>query len=175
VLFLGSLDWRPNQDGVALLLDRIFPAVIAQEPAARLTIVGRKPPEWMIRRVRECSSVELCADVPDVRPFLSECGLLAVPLRIGGGSRLKILEGLACECPVIATRVGAEGLELQPGRHFVEAEIDAMATAIVRQIRDPEPIRAMARAGRRVVANRYGWAGLANRLEKIWIREAVGR
>ena len=91
LLFLGSLDWRPNLDAVALLLDRIFPGVLAAEPSARLVIVGRKPPPWLVERVRACRGVELHADVPDVRPFLARCGLMVVPLRIGGGSRLKIL------------------------------------------------------------------------------------
>ena len=68
--------------------------------------------------------VELHADVADVRPFLGQAGLMAVPLRIGGGSRLKILEALASNVPVIASRVGAEGLHLEPGTHFVEADED---------------------------------------------------
>jgi len=90
ILFLGALDWRPNLDAVGLMLDKIFPRVRALEPNARLTIVGRHPPVGLIERARQTPGVELLADVPDVRPFLGSCSVMAVPLRIGGGSRLKI-------------------------------------------------------------------------------------
>src|SRR5207237_3894426 len=118
VLFLGSLDWRPNQDGVQQLLDSIFPQVRAQDPATKLLVVGRNPPEWLRDRVKTCPGVELHGSVPDVRPFMARAGVLAVPLRIGGGSRLKILEALASGLPVISTRIGAEGLDLAAGRHL---------------------------------------------------------
>ena len=169
LLFLGSLDWRPNLDAVGLLLDRILPEVLAHEPAARLTIVGRKPPAWLAERVRTCRGVELHADVADVRPFLHQCGLMVVPLRIGGGSRLKILEALAAECPVVSTRIGAEGLRLAPGQHFVQVEnVDDMAAALVEHMAHPSAIVEMARRGRRVVVEQYDWSGLSTRLESIW-------
>ncbi len=172
LLFLGSLDWRPNLDAARLLLDGIFPKVLAAEPQARLVIVGRKPPQWLVDRAGECENVALHADVPDVRPFLHRCGAMAVPLRIGGGSRLKILEALAAECPVVSTKVGAEGLCLVPGRHFVEVNApEDMAGALVQAVRDPQPIREMARQGRRVVAERYDWSILAKKLEEIWLEQ----
>ena len=172
ILFLGSLDWRPNLDAVQLLLDRVFPQVLRGEPLARLVIVGRKPPHWLVERVRGCERVELRADVPDVRPFLRQCGVMTVPLRIGGGSRVKILEALAMECPVVSTRVGAEGLCLAPGRHFVQVEaVDAMASALVRCMRDPQPMAEMARLGRQAVCQRYDWSILARKLEAIWLRQ----
>ena len=101
MLFLGSLDWRPNLDAVRLLLDDILPRVQAAEPRATLAIVGRKPPDSLRTEAANRPGVELHADVPDVRPFLRSAGMLVVPLRIGGGSRLKILEALATGTPVI--------------------------------------------------------------------------
>ena len=115
ILFLGSLDWRPNLDAVDQLLDTIFPAVRAQEPSARLCLVGRNPPEALRRRVQATPGVELHANVPDVRPFLARSALMVVPLRIGGGSRLKILEAFAAGLPVVSTRIGAEGLDAENG------------------------------------------------------------
>jgi glycosyltransferase involved in cell wall biosynthesis len=170
LLFLGSLDWRPNLDAAQLLLDQIFPRVRAQEPSARLCIVGRNPPEWLVRRARQEAGVELAANVPDVRPYLARCGALTVPLRIGGGSRLKILEALAAGLPVVSTAVGAEGLRLEPGRHLVLADgVDEMAGALVRCIRAPEPARAMAARGREVVLSQYDWEALATKLEQTWV------
>src|SRR5579885_1219297 len=122
ILFLGSLDWRPNLDAVRLLMDEVFPVVRAHEPAARLALVGRRPPEWLRREADRRPGVELCADPPDVRPHLARAAVMAVPLRVGGGSRLKILEALACGVPVVSTRVGAEGLRLEPGRHLAVVE-----------------------------------------------------
>jgi polysaccharide biosynthesis protein PslH len=169
ILFLGALDWRPNIDAVDLLLDRIFPQVWANEPSARLCIVGRHPSAGLAKRVQALPGVELHGDVPDVRPFLGQCGVMAVPLRIGGGSRLKILEALACGLPVISTAVGAEGLDLGPGRDFVQAdEPEAMASALLQAIRSPRPIRDQASNGRRLVLERYDWDVLAGKLEQVW-------
>jgi glycosyltransferase involved in cell wall biosynthesis len=169
VLFLGSLDWRPNLDAVVLLLDDIFPKVRRQVPHATLALVGRHPPEWLRARVADTPGVELYADVPDVRPFLAACGMLAVPLRIGGGSRLKILEALATETPVVSTRVGAEGLNLTPGRDLVQTDgPEGMADAIVSGIRHPYELEETAESGRRVVLGQYDWGPLAERLDEVW-------
>lgn len=170
ILFLGALDWRPNLDGVNVLLDHIFPAVLQQEPRARLSIVGRHPPAALVQRVRGMAGVELHADVPDVRPYLAKSGVMAVPLRIGGGSRLKILEALASRLPVVSTRVGAEGLELKPGEHYVQAEEDSMASALVNAIRQPQVMREQAEKGCELVRRTYDWRVLAARLEAIWER-----
>ena len=169
VLFLGSLDWRPNQDAVRALLDDVFPALLTQAPAARLSIVGRKPPEGLRRRVAATDFAELHADVADVRPYLGECGVMAVPLRIGGGSRLKILEALACGLPVVSTRVGAEGLRLEDGRDLTVVErVEEMVAALADCIRSPERARRMAERGRRLVREQYDWDVLADRLEAVW-------
>jgi len=169
ILFLGGFDWRPNLDAVKLLLDRIFPAVRAAEPAARLRLVGRRPSPALVRRIAEVPGVELHADVPDVRPFLANSGVMVVPLRIGGGSRLKILEAMAAGLPVISTRVGAEGLELVPDEHYVAAEEpEDLAEALVAFIRNPWPARAIAERSRTFVLNRYDWDSLADRLERVW-------
>jgi glycosyltransferase involved in cell wall biosynthesis len=170
ILFLGSLDWRPNLDGVRLLLDNIFPQVRAQEPRARLVVVGRNPPEWLRQLTAQRAGIELHANVADVRPFLWQAGVLAVPLRIGGGSRLKILEALATGLPVVSTRIGAEGLALEADRHIVVADgPEAISEALLRAMSDPAPMRAMAECGRERVLECYDWDALAERLEEVWL------
>jgi glycosyltransferase involved in cell wall biosynthesis len=175
VLFLGSLDWRPNLDGARLLLERVFPALRAEEPEARLLLVGRNPPPWLAAQVAQVPGAELHANVADVCPYLGRSAVLAVPLRIGGGSRLKILEALACGLPVVSTRVGAEGLCLREGEHLTLVEgIDDLAAALLRCLRDPGPAREMAERGRQVVRERYDWGPLADKLERVWEECAGG-
>jgi glycosyltransferase involved in cell wall biosynthesis len=170
ILFLGSLDWRPNLDAVAQLLDRVLPAVRAEEPGATLCLVGRNPPEWLGQKVRGLSGVELHGNVADVRPYLARAALLAVPLRIGGGSRLKILEALAAAVPVVSTQIGAEGLSLEPGRHLtVVPRVEEMAGAILDCLRAPAVAAEQANCGRRVVLDRYDWSALADKLEQVWL------
>jgi polysaccharide biosynthesis protein PslH len=174
LLFLGSLDWRPNLDGVQLLLERVFPAVRAVEPSARLCVVGRNPPEALRQRIADMPGVELHGSVPDVRPYLADCGMLVVPLRIGGGSRLKILEALASGTPVVSTRIGAEGLCLEAGRDLTVVEdIDDLAGALVTAMRDPDTMRDQAERGREKVLERYDWDRLAEQLEHVWMQCAT--
>jgi glycosyltransferase involved in cell wall biosynthesis len=172
LLFLGSLDWRPNLDAVTVLLNSIMPQVRTKEPDARLLIVGRNPPSWLEERARE-AGIELCANVPDVRPYIAQAGILVVPLRIGGGSRLKILEALSSGTPVVSTRIGAEGLNLQNGQHLeIVDQVEEMAQALVSGIRQPQQLRLQANSGREQVLQHYDWTSLAERLEQVWIETA---
>jgi len=174
ILFLGSLDWRPNLDAVRLLLDEIFPRVLAAEPRASLSLVGRKPPDRLHVEISKRPGVELHADVADVRPFLHRAGMLAVPLRIGGGSRLKILEALATGLPVITTGVGVEGLRLTHTEHCTVADgAEAFAVALLEAMRTPYLVREQATAGRARVLAEYDWSGLADRLDRVW-QDAAG-
>lgn len=169
LLFLGALDWRPNLDAVDFLLTDIFPRLRQQATGAKLQIVGRRPPQGLLERVKQCAGVELHADVADVRPFLAQSGIMVVPLRIGGGSRLKILEALACGLPVVSTTVGAEGLELRSDEDIAIADSAAeMVDKLVAGIRAPEKYFALAAHARIGVLDKYDWDTLAGKLEAVW-------
>jgi polysaccharide biosynthesis protein PslH len=169
ILFLGSLDWRPNLDAVGILLDLVLPAVRKELPAAQFCIVGRNPPAWLLRRTRDLPGVELHPNAADIRPYLSQSAVMAVPLRSGGGSRLKILEALASGLPVVSTRVGAEGLCLRHGQELIIVErAEEVSAELVRCLRDPAGARAMAERGRQFVLQNYDWDVLAGKLEKAW-------
>ena len=171
ILFLGALDWRPNQDAVAFLLKDIFPLVRARIPDARLLVVGRNPPNWLLKQISDASGVQLRANVPDVRPFLAKSSLMIVPLRIGGGSRLKILEALASGLPVVSTAVGAEGLSLKSGRHWIEGNTaDELVNATVDCLERQQWAQTIADEGRQIVQQRYDWEHLADKLERAWFK-----
>ncbi len=169
LLFLGSLDWRPNIDAVNLLIDTIFPAIRAAEPDARLVIVGRNASMTLRDRVSKLTGVELSTNVADVRPYLASCSMLIVPLRIGGGSRIKILEALASEVPVVTTCVGAEGLDLVPDAHLTVVDsVAQIAPAVIRAMHNPTDMAGQAKRGRQEVTMKYDWDRLASRLESVW-------
>ncbi len=169
MLFLGSLDWRPNQDAAIHLLTHLLPRVRARNVGATAVLVGRRPPDWLRAKVAATPGAELHADVPDVRPFLARCGFLVVPLRIGGGSRLKILEALAAGTPVVSTKVGAEGLELKADRDLIVTSTqEELVSAALNAIRHPHELAETADSGRRQVLARYSWNLLAERLDGVW-------
>ena len=120
VLFLGALDYLPNEQAVRWLVDEIVPALQRHfgAQALRIQVVGRNPPAWM----KQAQGIELHPDVPRVEPYFAGCHVLVVPLRMGGGTRIKIIEALAYGRPVVSTAVGAEGLGLQAGQHALMAE-----------------------------------------------------
>jgi glycosyltransferase involved in cell wall biosynthesis len=157
-------------------MDVIYPKVRLAEPLATVAVVGRKPPDWLREAVRTRLGIKVYGDVPDVRPYLRGAGTLVVPLRIGGGSRLKILEALATGLPVITTTVGVEGLRLNPGEHVTVADsAEGFAAAAVEAIRRPEVARTQAARGRTRVLAEYDWGGLADRLGAVWEGAVAGR
>ena len=170
LLYVGSLDWTPNQDAVRWLIESIMPRVRLAIPNAHLSIVGRKPPSWMRSLCDKCA-VTLYADVPDVRPYLADSSLVVVPLRIGGGSRLKILEAMAAGRCVVSTSIGAEGLELSAGHEIVIADDPAdFARECISLLVDPIRRQLVAASGRTKVESEYGWDGVAHDMEHAWER-----
>jgi glycosyltransferase involved in cell wall biosynthesis len=171
ILYLGALDSHPNRDALAVLLGEIFPAVQRLRPSARLLLVGRNPPAWVREKARGLPGMELHADVADVRPFLARSAAMAVPLRIGGGSRVKILEAFAAGLPVVSTRVGAEGLDVQAGRELLIADtVEEQARALTEVLARPEEARDRAERARQLARERYDWDSLARKQEEVWER-----
>lgn len=169
VLFMGALDWRPNLDAIDQLLGSILPQLRARVKDAELVIVGRKPSDALRARIAATEGATLHADVPDVRPYMAAAAAMAVPLRIGGGSRLKILEAMAAQLPVVSSTIGAEGLELVDGRDLVIADDPGtMSAALADAIEAPAAARDRASSGRATVESRYAWTNLAAKLEAIW-------
>ena len=169
VLFLASLDWYPNLDGLDNLLKKIMPLVLAQRPETKLQIVGRQPSRDLVEKIRDIGWAVLASDVPDVRPYLSKAAVVVVPLRIGGGSRIKILEALASGKAVVSTSIGAEGLAVVHGEHLQIADEPAdFAKEILGLLASAERRQELGHSGRNLVAERYGWDRMADSLESVW-------
>jgi glycosyltransferase involved in cell wall biosynthesis len=165
LVFTGSMNWYPNEDGVLHFIDEILPLIRREEPAAGLTVVGRDPSP-RIREEAARAGVRVTGVVDDVRPYVAEGAVYVVPLRLGGGTRLKIFEALAMGKAVVSTTVGAEGLALVPGEHLLVADEPAsFARAVVSLLRDAGRRHALGAAGRQLVAEKYGWAQVAREFE----------
>ncbi len=176
LVFTGSMDWRPNQDAVRFFLDRIYPRIKKAEPRASLSIIGRDPPASLKTEALAHEDVRVVGTVPDMRPHLASAAVYIVPLRIGGGTRLKILEAMAMARPVVSTRVGCEGLSVVPDRDLLVADSpDEFARAVLRLLGDRALAGSMGQAGHRAVREAYDWGPIAVKLAEAWREAASGR
>ena len=174
LVFTGSMDWYPNEEAALHFVDNILPRIRQKIPEVTLTIVGRKPSP-RLRAAMAGAGVNVTGTVDDVRPYVAQACVSVVPLKVGGGTRLKIFEALAMEKALVSTVVGAEGLPLVPGQHYLCAdEPGDFARAVVSLLRDPGRRAALGAAGRRLVEERYSWAQVARAFEAR-CEEAVNR
>ena len=165
VVFTGSMDWEPNIDAMEYFCWDIWPAVLAAYPRARFQIVGRHP-HHKVRRLAS-SSVEVTGTVSSVSDHLRNATLVVVPLRIGGGTRLKIYEAMAMGKAVVSTSIGAEGLDVQDGRDLVLAdEPGSFSESIIQLLRDAGLRHKYERAGAELVAG-YDWSVIARQFATV--------
>jgi len=167
-LFCGALDYTPNVDAMRWYFGEIHERILRLCPEYRLILVGKNPTDE-VRAFADRPGVVFKGEVPDVREFYQKAWMQIVPLRIGGGTRLKIVEGLSMENPVLSTTLGAQGLELEHESELLLADdAETFATACHRLIQDPALRKRLAQAGRSQVYRSYTWQALGARLiEKL--------
>lgn len=171
VLFVGSMDWKPNADAAIALARDIWPLVRGKLPGARLVLVGRNPPEQV--RALAADDIIVAGGVPSVQPYLESAWATAIPLRAGSGTRIKILEAWAAGVPVIASRVAAEGLPYGDGRDLLLAETPAEFAQKLERVYADAPLAArLAKAGR-TAAEPFGQAKIAEKTVAAY-REELG-
>jgi sugar transferase (PEP-CTERM/EpsH1 system associated) len=167
IVFTGSMDWLPNEDAIVHFCREILPRLRQAEPRVSIAIVGRNPTPAVRRLAERDRGIEVTGRVDDVRPHVARGALSIVPLRVGGGTRLKIYESMAMGRAVVSTTVGAEGLPLTPGVHVTLAdEPDHFAAEVLRLLRDGAARRAIEEAGLRLVRERYDWGAAAGVFER---------
>jgi len=165
VTFVGAMDWEPNADGVDYFCNDIWPAIRAEVPGVRFRIVGRNPGKRVLKWASE--SIEVTGRVPSVVEHLQQSAVVIVPLRIGGGTRLKIYEAMATAKAVVSTTVGAEGLDVHHGRDIVLADDPrSFAQAVIMLLRDRELRRRYEKAAGETAA-RYGWPAIGDRFSEV--------
>lgn len=169
VVFFGLLSYVPNIDGVIHFVRDIWPRIAAVHPGARCKIIGGRPPPSLLALA--APRVELTGFVSDLRPHLAAAAAVVVPLRLGGGTRLKIVEAMAMGKAIVSTTLGAEGIMAVPGRDLlIEDEPAAFADAVNRLLADPGLAARIGRSARQLAVERYAWSGAARALEGFYRR-----
>jgi glycosyltransferase involved in cell wall biosynthesis len=169
-IFTGTLAYPPNAEALLWLLGELWPRVVAEVPGARLLVVGRDAPEEARRLAGADDTVTLAGWVPDMQPWFDRASVVLVPMRSGGGTRLKVLDGLAGGRAMVTTAAGAEGIDLRDGEHALVADgADAFTAATVRLLRDADLRARLGAAARRLAEEHYDWAALGDRLERALV------
>src|SRR5207302_2737943 len=164
IVFVGSMDYHANVEGVVKFARHVWPAVQQQEPELVFTIVG-KDPAPAVRELSSIKGIEVTGTVADVRPYYREAVAAIVPLNVGGGSRLKILEAMAAGVPVVSTTLGAEGLQVRDGENILIADGEDRLTKAVIDLVNDEKLRTQLVSGAHaLVAERYDWGRLGARI-----------
>jgi glycosyltransferase involved in cell wall biosynthesis len=172
VVFTGSMDWMANVDGVEFFMDAVWPAISRARPRTRCVIVGRSPPQALVDRSRARNlNWEFTGFVDDVRPFVHNAHVYVIPLRVGGGTRIKVYEAMAMGCPVVSTRIGVEGLPVEHDRHYLEADsADAMVAAVLSLLDDRERSARLSLQARKYVEENMSANRAARAFEEICLR-----
>lgn len=169
IVFTGSMDWLANRDGIEFFMDDIWPLIARECPSASVTIVGRNPPDRLVEKAKRRNlPIEFTGFVDDVRPYVYRAEIYIIPLRVGGGTRLKVFEAMAMDCPVVSTSIGVEGLPLEPDRHYLRGDSpEAFAAAVLRLINRPDLGESLARDARLYVERNFSSERVAKVFEKI--------
>jgi len=168
LVFTGTMDFRPNVDAVLWFAREVLPRVRAEVPEAHFVVVGQRP-HRRLDGLRGDPAVRLTGWVEDTRPYIARAAVYVAPLRMGGGTRLKLLEAMAMGKPMVATRLGAEGYPVTDGDELLLADTPAdFAAAVVALLRAPERRAELGRAARAFVERRYDWRAIVPRVEAVY-------
>ena len=168
LVFVGSMDWLPNIDGMRFFCDEVLPLIRRERPDCSVAIVGRLPTREIKAMAERDPLIQVTGTVDDVKPYLWKAAVSIVPLRIGGGTRMKIYEAMAARVPVVLTTIGAEGLDIHPPNDIRIADDPAsFAQQCLALLNDPAASERQAGAAWDLVANNFGWDSIARQFEGI--------
>jgi len=168
LVFVGSMDWLPNSDGVNYFVREILPLIWQRKPDCTVAVVGRSPSSAMQALAQQDSRIHVTGTVPDVRPWLWGASASIVPLRIGGGTRLKIYEAMAAGTATVSTSIGAEGLDVcHPGNIRLADTPESFADQCVALLQDVPQRKSVADEALDLVTKRFSWDIIAAEFEKL--------
>lgn len=170
ILTLGTLHYPPNADGIRWFLQEVFPLIQQRSQSVRLTIVGKNPPiDFVQAATLQPDSIQVTGYVEDLLPYLENSALMVVPVRAGGGMRVRILEAFAYGIPVVTTTIGLEGIEASPGDDILVADsAEQFAEATFQLLTDSNLQEKLARNGRNLVKTSYDWQVVLKRMDEIY-------
>jgi polysaccharide biosynthesis protein PslH len=175
ILSMATMFWPPNVDGVLWFAREVYPLIKQQVAGARFAVVGARPPRSVTGLSESDGSIEVTGYVDDPQPYLARSAALIVPVRAGGGMRVKILEALARGIPIVSTTIGYEGIDLTPGEHLLVGDTpEAFAEAVVRLLSNPALGRQLAAAGRQLAEQRYDWRVVNPAVEEVYQARPLG-
>jgi len=168
IVFLGSMDWMPNIDGIVDFVKSTYPLVKSRFPGVKLTIIGRNPAPAVVSLQSQDNSIHVTGTVDDVRPFMGRAAVSVVPLRVGGGTRIKIFEAMAMGIPVVSTTIGAEGLPVVDEENiFIADDPELFARRIVGVLTDKALAATVGDAGRSMVTEKFSWRTAVNQFDEM--------
>ena len=168
LVFTGSMDYLPNEDAILFFAESILPLIAEKVPRVRLTVAGREPGPALRALANSNARILVTGAVDDIRPYIARAGCFVVPMRIGGGTRLKIFEAMSMARPVVSTSVGAEGLPVADGVHcFLADDPAAFADRVVRVLTDREAAERLSQQGRTLVASKFSWERVTEDFSRI--------
>lgn len=169
LIFTGSMDWLPNIDAMEYFCKEILPLVWKVDDKVKLYIVGRMPPKTIANLAKKDSRITVTGAVEDVRPYLEKAALFITPLRIGGGTRLKILEAMAMGKAVLSTSIGCEGLAVKDMENIAISDtVSDFASKVIELLNDESLRNRLGSEGRRLVEKEYDWKTVADKLDIAW-------
>ncbi len=167
LVFVGMMKYVPNYDGISWFLDEIFPKILEKVPDATITIVGKNPPESISDRA--CKNIIVTGFVEDTRPYIEQSAVYVVPLRMGGGTRLKIMEALAVKKPIVTTSVGCEGIDVENGKSILIADQpDEFAAKVIELFNNPEKVTDLTENGYQLVNDLYRWESIGLQMDDAY-------
>jgi glycosyltransferase involved in cell wall biosynthesis len=166
LLFVGLMSYFPNSDAVNYFIDRVFPLITNRIPRARLLVVGANPPRRM--RLRAAPQVTIVGRVPSVEPYFRLASAFVVPMRCGGGTRVKVLEAMLHGVPIVSTSLGCEGLAVRDGESVLLADTpETFAASVMRVCNDPALARRLAAGGSALVRAEYDWRQIGESVDGL--------
>lgn len=168
IVFVGAMDWWPNDDGIKYFIETVFPLILAKDSTVHLFVVGRKPSPELLATAKNCDNVTVTGTVDDVRPYIEKASVYVVPLRVGGGTRLKILEAFAMGKAVVSTSLGSEGIAYTHGQNIlIEDDPVNFAEAVLRLLNDTELRNTLGVNAISLATANYSWKMIGKKLKSM--------